>query len=114
MNCFKIVLENQIRNVKKPKAYYVGKATSWVKPGYLTPTESIYLLEVIQEVYPDEEPTLNKAYYFNLVADWSTDGYIKEEEAVEIITSLEEKYPDEEVGGESNKEIEETEEPVVE
>nr|WP_303243955.1 hypothetical protein [uncultured Cellulosilyticum sp.] len=96
MNCFRIVLENQIRNVKKPKAYYVGKATSWVKPGYLTPKESIYLLEVIQEVYPDEEPTLNKAYYFNLVADWSTNGYIKEEEAVEIITSLEEKYPDEE------------------
>lgn len=55
MNCFRIVLENQIRNVKKAKSYYVGKATNWVEPKYLTPSESIYLLEIIEEKYPDEE-----------------------------------------------------------
>lgn len=97
MNCFKIVLENQIRNVPKVKSYYVGKATSWVKPGYLTPTESIYILEVTQEVYNDEEPDLNKKYYFDLIAKWSTANLIKEDEAVELITYLEEKYPDDEV-----------------
>lgn len=104
MNCFKIVLENQIRNVKKEKSYYVGKATGWVKPGYLEPTESIYLLEVIQEVYPNEEPQLDKKYYFDLIAKWSADGLIEEDEAVELITMLEEKYPDKEI----------TEEPVEE
>lgn len=97
MNCFKIVLENQIRNVKKEKSYYVGKATGWLKPGYLEPSESIYLLEVVQEVYPDEEPQLDKKYYFDLIAKWSTDILIEEEEAVKLITMLEEKYTDEEI-----------------
>lgn len=100
MNCFKIVLENQIRNVPKPKTYYIGKATGWVKPGYLEPSESIYLLEIIEEVYPDEEPKLDKKYYFDLIAEWSKGGYVSDEEAVEIITMLEEKYPDEEVAEE--------------
>lgn len=96
MSCFYIVLKNQIENVTKKKSYYVSKCKTWVPKGYLTATESIELLELIEEKYPDEEPHMDKAYYFDRIAEWSTGGYVLEGEAVELITYLEEKYPDEE------------------